>query len=52
MRKVYRVYEPLRGDDRKILEANIFHFEDVLVNSIYALGMRSLARLLGDFPEA
>ena len=52
LRKIYRAYEPLRGDDQKILAADIFHFEDVLVNSIYALGMRSLARLLGDLPEA
>ena len=52
LRKVYEAYEPLRGDDRRILSADIFHFEDVLVNSIYALGLRSLARLLGDSPEA
>ena len=52
LRKVYAAYEPMRGDDRRILAADIFHFEDVLVNSIYAFGMRSLARLLGDSPEA
>ena len=52
LRKVYAAYEPMRGDDRRILAADIFHFEDVLVNSIYAFGMRSLARLLGDAPEA
>ena len=46
LRKVYAAYEPLRGDDRRILAADIFHFEDVLVNSIYAFGMRALARLL------
>ncbi len=52
LKKIYAAYEPLRGDDRRILAADIFHFEDVLVNSIYALALRSLARLLGDAPEA
>ena len=52
LRKVYEAYEPLRGDDRRILAADIFHIEDVLVNSIYAMGLRSLARLLADSPEA
>ena len=46
LRKVYEAYEPMRGDDRRILAADIFHVEDVLVNSIYAFGLRSLARLL------
>ena len=52
LRRVYAAYEPMRGDDRRILAADIFHFEDVLVNAIYAFGLRSLARLLGDAPEA
>ena len=52
LRKIYDAYEPYRGDDQKILELDLFHFEDVLVNSIYSMGMRSLARLLGDSPEA
>ena len=52
LRRVYAAYEPLRGDDRRILAADIFHFEDVLVNSIYAFSLRSLARLLGDSPDA
>jgi glycogen debranching enzyme len=52
LRKVYAAYEPMRGDDRAILAADIFHVEDVLVNSIYAFGLRSLVRLLGDAPEA
>lgn len=52
LRKVYAAYEPMRGDDHRILEADIFHFEDVLVNSIYAFGLRSLARLLGESDEA
>ena len=52
LRKVYAAYEPLRGDDHRILAADLFHVEDVLVNSIYVMGLRSLARLLGDAPEA
>ena len=52
LRKVYAAYEPLRGDDHRILAADLFHVEDVLVNSIYGMGLRSLARLLGDAPEA
>ena len=46
LRKLYQAYEPLRGDDRRILQADLFNFEDVLVNSIYIVGLRSLARLL------
>lgn len=52
LRKVYAAYEPLRHDDHAALAADVFHVEDVLVNSIYAFGQRSLARLLGDAPEA
>ena len=52
LRRVYAAYEPMRGDDHRILAADYFHVEDVLVNSIYAMGMRSLARLLGDSPDA
>ena len=46
LRKLYDAYEPMRGDDLKILAADLFSFEDVLFNSIYAFGLRSLARLL------
>ena len=52
LRKIYQAYEPLRGDDQKILSADLFHFEDVLVNSIYVMGMRALVRLLGDSTES
>ena len=52
LRRVYAAYESMRGDDHRILAADYFHVEDVLVNSIYALGMRSLARMLGDSPDA
>ncbi len=52
LRQVYAAYAPMRGDDRRILTADIFHFEDVLVNSIYAFSLRALARLLEEAPEA
>ena len=53
LRQVYAAYEPLRHDDHAVLAADVFHVEDVLVNSIYAFALRSLARLLGDAsPEA
>ncbi len=46
LKKLYEAYEPMRGDDLKILRANLFNFEDVLFNSIYVFGLRSLVRLL------
>ena len=46
LRKLYRSYEPLRGDDRRILQEDLFNVEDVLFNSIYIFGLRALARLL------
>ncbi len=57
LRKVYEAYEPLRHDDHAVLAADIFHVEDVLVNSIYCFSMRALARLHAevggeDSPEA
>ena len=51
LRKVYEAYEPMRGDDLRILQSDIFHIEDVLVNSIYAFGLRSLSRLIADVGE-
>ena len=57
LRKVYAAYETLRHDDHAVLAADIFHVEDVLVNSIYCFSMRALARLHAesageDSPEA
>ena len=46
LEKLYRSYEPLRGDDRRILQEDLFNVEDVLFNSIYIFGLRALARLL------
>lgn len=50
LKKLYDAYAPLRGDERSLLDSNLFHFEDVLVNSIYVQGLRSLIRMLGDSP--
>ena len=47
LRKVYAAYEPLRHDDHAALAADIFHVEDVLVNSIYLL----LPACLGPAPR-
>ena len=46
LRKLYEAYEPMRGDDLKILAADLFNFEDVLFNSIYVFGLRALVRLM------
>ena len=52
LKKLYHSYEPIRHDERLLVSSDIFHVEDVLVNSIYALGLQSLARLLGNRLEA
>ena len=46
LKKLYQAYEPLRGDDLRILGADLFSIEDVLFNSIYIFGLRALVRLL------
>lgn len=45
--KLYARYQPLRFDDRAILALDLFNVEEVLTNTIYALGLQSLARLCG-----
>ena len=52
LRRVYAAYEPMRGDDRRILAADIFHLRMSWSTPSMPLGLRSLARLLGDAPEA
>ena len=52
LNKIYSAYELIRSDDLRMLDANVFHVEDVLVNSIYALSLQSLARLLVNTPES
>ncbi len=49
---IYARYEPLGNNDRRIIAADVFVVEDVLVNSIYAQGLQSLARLTRDPSEA
>ena len=46
LRKLYAAYEPLRGDDLAILDADLFNIEDVLFNTLYIFGLRALTRLL------
>ena len=52
LNKIYSSYELIRSDETGMLNADVFHVEDVLVNSIYALGLQSLARLLGNSIES
>ena len=52
LNKIYSSYELMRSDEIGMLNADVFHVEDVLVNSIYALGLQSLARLLGNSIES
>lgn len=52
LNRIYSSYELIRSDELSMLNSDVFHVEDVLVNSIYALSLQSLARLLGDTNEA
>ena len=52
LKKLYEAYEPMRGDDLKILAADLFNFEDVLFNSIYVFGLKALVRLLQEGDDA
>ena len=52
LNRIYSSYELIRSDELSMLNSDVFHVEDVLVNSIYALSLQSLARLLGDTDEA
>lgn len=45
MERLFAAYAPLRADEVRLIEADIFVVEDVMVNCIYAQGLRSLARL-------
>lgn len=42
---LYRQYEPLRFDDRAILELDLFQVEELITNVFYILGLQALARL-------
>ena len=52
LNKIYSSYELIRSDETGMLNVDVFHVEDVLVNSIYALGLQSLARLLRNSIES
>jgi glycogen debranching enzyme len=45
MRRRFDAYAPLRADQARLLAADVFIVEDVMVNSIYVQGLRALARL-------
>jgi hypothetical protein len=45
MERIFAAYAPLRHTLPRLMAANVFHVEDVMMNSIYAQGLRSLARL-------
>jgi len=49
---LYARYAPLGNDDARLIAEDAFVVEDVLVNSIYAQGLQSLARLCSDPVEA
>jgi glycogen debranching enzyme len=46
MQRLFERYQEVRGDHAQMLHLDAFHIEEVLFNSIYGDGLRSLARLL------
>jgi glycogen debranching enzyme len=54
MDRLFAEYEPLRGDPARILSLDRFVWEDVMVNTIYADGLRRLGPLCraAGYPEA
>src|SRR5205823_5930936 len=51
MDRLFRAYEPLRGSESALLALDRFNVEDVMVNSIYADGLRDMAVLCGEGGE-
>lgn len=51
MQRLIARYEEVRGDQAQMLHLDAFHVEEVLFNTIYGDGLRSLARLLRAVPE-
>lgn len=45
MQRLFTAYAPLRQDQARMLAADIFNVEDLLMNCVYAQGLRALARL-------
>jgi len=43
--RLIQAYGPYRKDQRKLIALDLFHFEDVLVNSIWIQGLHALADL-------
>ncbi len=51
MQRLFEHYADVRGDHAQMLHMDAFHIEEVLFNSIYGDGLRSLARLLRAVPQ-
>jgi glycogen debranching enzyme len=54
MKRLFDAYAPLRADPARITALDSFTWEDVMVNAIYADGLRCLAKLgraAGDLPH-
>src|SRR5207245_4411219 len=54
MQRLFRAYEPHREDPARLLALDVFNWEDVMVNSIYADGLQLLGGLCraADYPLA
>ena len=54
MDRLFRAYEPHREDPARLLALDVFNWEDVMVNTIYADGLHCLAGLCraADYPPA
>jgi glycogen debranching enzyme len=50
MHHLFEVYAPHRAEPAKLFEDDFFQVEDVMFNSIYADGLRALARVLRAVP--
>jgi len=53
MQRLYDAYAPYRGEPARLPALDVFTWEDVMVNAIYADGLRCLAKLTaiaGDLP--
>ncbi len=52
MDRIFAAYAPLRERQQSVIDADVFVVEDVMVNSIYAQGLRALARVCAGIGDA
>lgn len=52
MERIFKAYAPLRQNLQALIDADVFVVEDVMVNSIYAQGLRALARICRSIGDA